>query len=299
MRRLATGLAVLLLLSLNTLILVCPLLVLGLLKLLPWPPLRRRCSEAVTHVAETWAAIGQRIFAWLTPTRWEIRGSVELRSDRGYLLVCNHQSWVDIPALIEAFNRQIPFFRFFLKQELVWVPFLGPAFWALDYPFMKRHSKRVLERNPHLRGADLAAARRACQKFRDHPVTVVNYLEGTRFTPAKHQQQASPYRHLLKPKAGGVAYVLATLGDQLDAILDVTLVYPEGRIPGFWALLSGQVSHVVIDVRQRKLDPSLWQGDYGNDPAFRARMQEWVSQLWHEKDERIAAILAEQRKTSP
>src|SRR5690606_31230127 len=161
--------------------------------------------------AETWAEIDKAIFALLTPTRWDIRGGEGLRRDTSYLVVSNHQSWVDIPALVQAFNRKTPYFKFFLKRELIWVPFLGLAFWALDYPFMTRYYKAFLAKNPHMKGKDLEITRRACEKFRDLPVTVVNYLEGTRFTPDKHAAQQSPYRHLLKPKAGGVAFVLAAL----------------------------------------------------------------------------------------
>jgi hypothetical protein len=120
---------------------------------------------------------------------------------------------------------------------------------------------------------------------------VVNYLEGTRFTAAKRQQQQSPFAHLLKPKAGGVAFVLAAMGEQLDAILDVTVVYPQERIPGFWDLISGAVPRVIIDIQTRPLDPALWQGDYENDSLFRQHVQNWVNQLWTEKDRRIVALL--------
>jgi 1-acyl-sn-glycerol-3-phosphate acyltransferase len=158
---------------------------------------------------------------------------------------------------------------------------------------MRRYSKAFLARHPELKGQDLEITKRACAKFKDLPVTVVNYLEGTRFTPAKHAAQGSPYRHLLKPKAGGVAFVLATLGEELDKVLDVTLVYPHGRIPGFWQLISGQVDKVIVDIQTRELDPALWQGDYQNDAAFRQCVQNWVTRLWEEKDARIAAIRAE------
>ena len=109
-------------------------------------------------------------------------------------------------------------------------------------------------------------------QFQGIPVTVVNFLEGTRFTAAKQQAQASPYRHLLKPKAGGVAFVMAALGDNLDALLDVTIVYPQGKPPGFWALLCGEVKTVVVDVQTRPLDPALWRSDYQDDPQFRAEV---------------------------
>ena len=218
-----------------------------------------------------------------------------LRVDTSYLVVSNHQSWVDIPALIQTLNRRTPFFKFFLKKELIWVPFLGLAWWALDYPFMKRYSKAFLAKHPELQGKDLEITKAACELFKRQPVTVVNYLEGTRFTPAKRQQQGSPFQHLLKPKAGGVAFVLAAMGEQLDAMLDVTVVYPQERIPGFWDLICGSVPKVIIDIRTRELDPALWQGDYENDPAFRQQVQDWVNRLWTDKDQRISELLGESR----
>ena len=156
MRRLFIAGSVILLLLLNTLILIGPMMLIALLKLvLPGKALRTACSRGVMWVAETWAEIDKLIFATLTPTVWDIRGGEGLRHDRSYLVVSNHQSWVDIPALVQAFNRKTPYFKFFLKQELIWVPFLGLAFWALDYPFMKRYSKAFLARHPELRGKDL------------------------------------------------------------------------------------------------------------------------------------------------
>jgi hypothetical protein len=135
-----------------------------------------------------------------------------LRTDTSYLVISNHQSWVDIPALIQALNRRTPFFKFFLKKELIWVPFLGLAWWALDYPFMKRYSKAFLAKHPELAGQDLKITKEACELFKRQPVTVVNYLEGTRFNETKRKQQGSPFKRLLKPKAGGVAFVLAAMG---------------------------------------------------------------------------------------
>ena len=294
MRRLFIAGSVILLLLLNTLILIGPMMLIALLKLvLPGKALRTACSRGVMWVAETWAEIDKLIFATLTPTVWDIRGGEGLRRDRSYLVVSNHQSWVDIPALVQAFNRKTPYFKFFLKQELIWVPFLGLAFWALNYPFMKRYSKAYLARHPEMAGQDLEITKRACARFKDLNVTVVNYLEGTRFTAAKQAQQGSPYQHLLKPKAGGVAFTLATLGPQLDALLDVTLVYPGQRAPGFWKLISGQVPKVIMDIRTRELDPALWAGDYQGDAEFRQYVQAWVSQLWQDKDTRIAELKRE------
>jgi 1-acyl-sn-glycerol-3-phosphate acyltransferase len=299
MRRVLTGCFVTLLLLVNTLVLIGPLLVFALLKLVFQGDMRDQCSRAVMWIAETWAEIDKLIFASCIPTRWDIRGDEGLRTDTSYLVISNHQSWVDIPALIQALNRRTPFFKFFLKKELIWVPLLGLAWWALDYPFMKRYTKAFLAKNPELKGKDLEITKAACELFKRQPVTIVNYLEGTRFTPAKHAAQASPYSDLLKPKAGGVAFVLAAMGEQLDAILDVTVVYPGHRIPGFWDMLCGQVPEVIVDIRTRELDPSLWQGDYENDPVFREKIQGWVNQLWIEKNARIAQLRQESPASAP
>ena len=290
MRRLLTGILTTTLLLLNTVVLICPLLVFALLKLVLPGRGRDYASWAVMWVAETWSEIDKAIFALCIPTQWDIRGVENLRKDTSYLAVSNHQTWVDIPALIESLNRRTPFFKFFLKKELIWVPLLGLAWWGLDYPFMKRYSKAFLEKHPELKGKDLEITKAACELFKRQPVTVVNYLEGTRFTEAKRQEQQSPYRYLLKPKAGGVAFVLAALGEQLDALLDVTIVYPGNKAPGFWDLLNGSISRVIIDIQVRELDPALWQGDYENDPAFRQTVQSWVNQLWQEKDAELDAL---------
>ncbi|MCO7593620.1 MULTISPECIES: acyltransferase [Pseudomonas] len=293
MRRLLTGILTTLLLLLNTLVLIGPLMVFALLKLVLPGRGRDYASWAVMWIAETWSEIDKAIFALCIPTQWDIRGIETLRQDTSYLCVSNHQSWVDIPALIESLNRRVPFFKFFLKKELIWVPLLGLAWWALDYPFMKRYSKAFLDKHPELKGKDLEITKAACELFKRQPVTVVNYLEGTRFTEAKREAQQSPYRHLLKPKAGGVAFVLAALGEQLDALLDVTIVYPGDKAPGFWDLLCGNISRVIIDIRVRELDPALCNGDYENDPAFRQTVQDWVNQLWLDKDQRIEALRAQ------
>ncbi len=294
MRALLTGATTLLLLLLNTLTLIGPMMLIALFKVvLPGKAVKAACSRGVMWVAETWAEICKAIFALMTPTRWDIRGDQNLRADTSYLVVCNHQSWVDIAALVQTFNRKTPYFKFFLKKELIWVPFLGLAFWALDYPFMKRYSKEQLEKRPELKGKDLEITKAACEKFADMPVTVVNFLEGTRCTPEKQARQQSPYKHLLRPKAGGVAFVMAALGDDLDALLDVTIAYPQGKPPGFWALLSGQLDRVIIDVRTHNLDPALWAGDYQEDPAFRDSVQRWVSDLWEQKDARIERLQKE------
>ena len=291
MRHLLTGILTSALVLINTLVCMIPLMVFALLKLLiPIALFKVFCFEAVRSIAATWISLNILIFRYLTPTHWDIRGQQALNRQESLLVISNHQTWVDIPALMVAIHGKAPFFTFFLKRELIWVPLLGLAWWALEYPFMRRHSKAQLEKNPQLRGQDLDITRKACDRLNGRPVSLVNYLEGTRFTPAKHQQQQSPYQYLLKPKSGGVAFTLNAMNNQLAHYLDITLVYLGEQPPTFWNLLSGKVERVIIDIQKQPIPIAMMQGDYQQDPVFRANFQAWINQLWQAKDQRIKRL---------
>ena len=274
----------------NTIVHVLPLFALALLKVvLPIHALRVALSRALVAIAESWIAVNSALFDLFTRTQWRVEGLEGLKRDGNYLVLCNHQSWVDIPVLQKVFNRRIPFLRFFLKSQLIWVPLLGPAWWALDFPFMKRHSREELAKHPELAGKDRQTTRKACEKFRHMPVSVMNFVEGTRFTRAKHDAQGSTYTHLLRPKAGGVAFVLDAMGEGLHAIVDVTIVYAQGA-GSMMDLIAGRVRDIRVHIRQRAIDPAL-RGDYENDAAFRERFQAWVNALWAEKDADVERLL--------
>ena len=276
--------------ALNLVVHVLPLLALALLKaLVPVAVFRRAVSGVLVVIAESWIAVNGLLIRVFTRTRVDVQYPDGLRHDRSYLVLANHQSWVDIVVLQLAFNRRIPFLRFFLKQQLIWVPLLGLAWWALDFPFMRRYSRETLERHPELRGKDTDATRKACAKFAQVPVSVMNFVEGTRFTPEKHDAQSSPYRHLLRPKAGGVALVLESMGGILRSVVDVTVVYAAGR-PTLADLFADRVPGVRVYVRELPIPAVLLGGDYENDAATRERFQAWINALWAEKDTQVAAL---------
>ncbi len=272
------------LMFLSTLFWVIGLYIVTFFKLIiPVPSWRRLCTRILVRIAENWIATNNAIFHHTQHTQWDIRGVENLRPDDWYLVSANHQSWLDIFVLQRAFNRRIPFLKFFTKQELIWFPLLGPAWWALDFPFMKRYSKEKLAKHPELRGKDLETTRKMCERFKDDPVSIINFLEGTRFTPAKHQKQDSPYRHLLKPKAGGIAFVLAAMNERIKTMLNVTIVYPEGHAD-FWEFLQGRTPRIIVHVEKLAIPQKFLRGDYSNDPAFREQFQAWVRDLWQQKD---------------
>jgi 1-acyl-sn-glycerol-3-phosphate acyltransferase len=259
--------------------------------LVPVRPWRRGCTTLMTRIAETWVSFNMLGLNLTQRIQWDVQGTEKLDRRGSYLVSCNHRSWIDIVVLQRVFNRRIPFPKFFIKRSLAWIPVLGQAWWALDFPFMRRYSKDYLERHPEKRGKDLEATRRACEKFENTPVTVLNFLEGTRFTPEKHDRQGSPYAHLLRPKAGGVALVLESMGDRLRTMLDVTVVYPDREVK-FWDLFTNRLGRVVIRIRERDIPREvLAQGTYEEDPAVRERFQAWVGQIWAEKDRLIDRLL--------
>jgi len=288
------GVIALLLLVLNTLFWCALLFALSLVKLvLPLHAVRVRIDPLLNAIATRWIACNSGWMRLTQRTVWDVQGVAELRYAGWYLVNSNHQTWADIFVLQHVLNRRIPMLKFFLKQQLIYVPVIGLAWWALDFPFMKRHSAAALEKNPALREQDRQTTIRACRKFALVPTCVMNFAEGTRFTAAKHRAQGSPYRHLLKPKAGALALALNAMGEQFHSLLDVTIVYPGGA-PDFWQFLCGDTRRIVVRVRQLPIPRDFCGGDYAGDAAFRSAFQDWLSQLWEDKDREITALLQTQ-----
>ncbi|BCR05976.1 acyltransferase [Desulfuromonas versatilis] len=269
---------------LNTVFWCLPIYALALAKaLLRGPAWQGRCSAGLLWLADGWIG-GTRLITRLTQSiDWQVRCDAGIERKNWYLVVANHQSWVDLIVLLMVLGRRISFPKIFAKQQMLWVPLLGVALWALEFPLMRRYPKEVLEKHPELRGRDLEAARRAFTAHRGRPISIVSFLEGTRFTAAKHQDQQSPYRHLLKPKAGGVALALGALDDKIEAVVDLTIVYPDG-VPSFWDFLRGRLQRVRVDVRRLAVPDDLPRSGYSDDPGVRERFGQWVGELWRDKD---------------
>ncbi|MGQ0622931.1 MAG: acyltransferase [Panacagrimonas sp.] len=290
------GLIMMVLLTVNTVFWASGVYVVVVLKI--FTPQGSRARDALSHlassIAQNWAMMNTRVSAVFQRIDWDIRIAADLDPKGQYLVCSNHQTWNDIFVLMTAFGRRAPFFKFFIKQQLIWVPVLGLAWWGLDYPFMKRSTPEEIKKNPSLKGKDMEATRKACEKFRNQPVLILNFLEGTRFTATKHRNQKSPYARLLRPKAGGFAFAMEAMGDKLHSLIDVTIAYPEGA-KDFQEFLCGRVHKVIVDVRPLEVPPDiqagLLAGRYEEEQSFRKQFQFWIGDLWREKDRRIAEML--------
>jgi 1-acyl-sn-glycerol-3-phosphate acyltransferase len=290
------GLAAFALFLANLVFWASAVLVVGLLKALtPTRRLRTRLVLFGARVAERWTAGNNTISDLMLPVRWEVSVLPKLRRDGRYFIVSNHQSAVDIIAIFRIFHRRIPFIRFFMKRSLLFVPLVGAGCAALEFPFMRRYTPEYIARHPEKRGLDLVTTRRACRRYRHIPVAVMNFLEGTRFSRTKHQEQASPHRHLLRPRVGGIAHALAVMGDQLNDFLDVTIAY-DCEEPTLWKYLRGELTEVRITVREIDV-PREFRTDAITEPGpVRDRFREWVNDLWRDKDELMAEMGAGRRR---
>jgi 1-acyl-sn-glycerol-3-phosphate acyltransferase len=261
--------------------------------LLPIAAVQRQCSRLAHWAYRHWSLHNKQLIELFNKVDWQLSGLTELRQDSWYLLISNHKSWLDIPVLSQFALSRIPEPKFFLKEELKWVPFIGSASWALDMPFMKRYSQAQIKRNPALKGQDIETTRRSCEKFQTMPTTIINFVEGTRYTAAKHKAKNSPFHFLLPPKAGGIAFTLASMGSQFNAVLDVTLIYPDNQHHVLVDMLLGRLKRVVIQVDILEVDEQII-GNYFEDEAFRQQFQLWLNQRWVTKDQNIAAYMAKQ-----
>ena len=235
-----------------------------------------------------------RISVWLIKltnrVEWDCNIKGNLNKKSWYLMMPNHLSWLDIILLIDFSAGRIPAPKFFLKKELIWLPFVGLGAWALDMPFMQRYTREFIEKNPHLKGKDIETTRKSCEKFRHSPTTVINFVEGSRFTDEKHQSRNSQYTNLLPPKAGGIAFTLAAMGELFTNVLDVTILYPNNSERPMMDMLSGRLNKVVIHVDVLPVSEEI-VGDYFNNSEFKARFQNWLNDVWQNKDRLIGNII--------
>ena len=271
----------------------------GLFKLFQIKPLNPLISRLAHWGYRHWLLHNRQLINLFNNVEWETQGQLQqLQQDQWYLLIANHRSWLDIPVLGQFALERIPEPKFFLKEELKWVPFIGSGSWALDMPFMKRYSQAQIRKNPALKGKDIETTRRSCEIFREKPTTMINFVEGTRFTPSKHQQKNSPFCHLLPPKAGGIAFTLASMGELFDAVLDVTIVYPDNPGHVLIDMLCGRLKRIVIQVQILPVDAQII-GDYFNDEQFRQHFQLWLNERWVQKDRAIGQYLQAHHPKQP
>jgi len=285
------GTIALLVVCVNTVVLTTVIFVLSIIKFItPKGRARNFMTRVLSSMGELWISVNKGVIWCYRGMEWDVQLPQGLNPNGRYLVFCNHQSWVDIVVLQHCLNRRAPFMRFLLKQQLIWVPFLGLAWWALDMPFLRRYSRQELLNNPSLRGKDLENAARACAKLKYIPVSMMTFPEGTRYTAAKWEHQNSPYAHLLRPRYGGIGQVLYSFDDALDSLIDVTIIYPGGT-PTTWQFLSGQVRKISVHIQLRPIAKDVRGRNFRQDNDAKIQLKEWLNDIWKEKETYITYAL--------
>lgn len=285
------GIVTLALLALHTTFWCALLYALGIVRLVtPGPRARSAIARPMYRIIDGWVYSNRLVFRLLgtnrVSTRWEFDGP--LSTDGWYIVISNHQGWADVLILQDVLLGKIPPLKFFVKRPLLWVPLIGIAMWFLDFPYVYRYSRERIAANPTLRERDVAAVRAACEHFKVAPSSVLNFLEGTRFTPQKRARQRSVYTHLLTPKVGGLHQVFLSLANRIDGIIDITIVYP-GAVPSFWDYLCGRGDTPIVEIRSQPVPALTWNGDSPTDEG-RAQIRGWVDGLWARKDRRVGEL---------
>ena len=212
----------------------------------------------------------------------------EFDKNAWYMAISNHQSWADIFILLVAAHKRIPLLKFFMKKELAWIPFIFLANKTLNMPFVNRHSKKELEKNPNLRNKDYENTLKACKRFLRSPSTIFSYAEGTRNDAAKHKAQNSPYKNLLIPRIGGIATALSAMPN-IKVLVDFSVVYKSAK-RGAWSFLKGDMKDVKVMVRKYDIPENLKNKNYSTDVEYRENFKNWIEAIWIEKDQEIERL---------
>lgn len=243
-------------------------------------------THVLQRIPALHAAINSAIMMISTHGKWDIAGTGSLKKEGWYVMMSNHRSWMDILILYHVFKGKIPPLKFFMKKELLWqLPFAGLACYALGYPFMSRHSHADIRKNPALKGKDAETTKKACAGLRHFPTTLINFIEGTRFTQKKKDRQQSPFQHLLKPHAGGVAVVVHELENTLSGLINVVIIYPK-KTPSAWDFICGNFKKIIVRYEVLPITPNMI-GNYHTDRQFRAQFQQWLNEIWLKNDAMI------------
>ncbi|CAO3587207.1 unnamed protein product [Absidia cylindrospora] len=105
----------------------------------------------------------------------------DIPSGESALVISNHRSWTDFYMIHSMALRRsmLPNCKYFVKDSIKWFPFFGWGMWFAGFPFVRRNWMQDQNKINH-----------TFAKFKElkTPAWIINYVEGSRFTPEKSQQ---------------------------------------------------------------------------------------------------------------
>lgn len=148
-----------LLYTINTVVWFVPIFICGLIKLIPIKPLQKLMSLIAKKCASIWVSCNSINQKLLTPYQLNVTGLENTKLKDWYLVIANHQSWVDILVLQRVFNRRIPFFKLLFEKRVIVRAYFRPCLVGTGLPIHDSHQQKPAKKEP----------KAAWQRFRNYP----------------------------------------------------------------------------------------------------------------------------------
>ncbi|KAI8800581.1 hypothetical protein BJ742DRAFT_840855 [Cladochytrium replicatum] len=230
----------------------------------------------------------------------------ELPEGESAIVISNHISWTDffLISAVARRKRMLSRQKFFAKEELKYVPFLGWAMIMINMIFVRRNwikdQKRVDRAFQQLKKAGT-------------PAWIVSYPEGTRLTRDKLKEAQDFARsrdlpilkNVLIPRTKGFVATVQSFrgGTHIKAVYDLTLVYRHkklgfGAYPHILAMTFAPLDpNYEIHVHIRRFPMSASEDVEGGDgedavpvEGGEQAISDWVMGLYEWKDELIGRM---------
>ncbi len=220
--------------------------------LIPTRQVRERCLGLVEIIYRLAVSADSFWMQHIIGIKLQVNGNIG--NHPAPIVICNHQSWFDIPVLQEVITGAGPIIKFLVKRELIWVPVIGWICLILDFPRLNRGVGR------NARQSDYSLIASASGRLGFEHGALLLFPEGTRFSEDKKIRQGSPYEYLLQPRSGGLK-IIKKSAPPTTPIIDLTIIYENGE-SNFWQCLHGATSTITISVDKFVLgnidDPHSW-----------------------------------------
>jgi 1-acyl-sn-glycerol-3-phosphate acyltransferase len=266
---------------------VIVLTIVNIPRLIPLQSIKKNIGKLSNEIGSLIVATLKLSIKVIHRPKWEFELPENLETSNWYIGMSNHLSWGDIFILLFAGHRKVPLLKFFMKDELKWIPILYLVHKTVDMPFLKRHSMKNVKKNPELRTLDMIAAQKAAKRFARNPSVAFSFAEGTRYTPQKHATQRSPYFQLLKPKIGALNIALSGM-PEVTHLLDFTIIYKTNKTSA-WNFVCGDMNDVQVIVQKHQLPKEILERN-SSDVDYKNIFQSFINDKWLEKSKMLETV---------
>lgn len=242
-------------------------------------------NAAIKRVYFAWTLVNEVMILYFLKIDIKLPDLTEINKDEWHLITSNHQGFFDILVIQIICRRKGLYNKFFMKESLIFMPFIGISCWGLDFVFIKRFAKKILKEQPEKIKKQHQYILEKCSYFRTYPCSVINFIEGTRYT--KEKAARSSYNNLLSPQPMGLSLLITEFYKQAKKIIDISIIYPEKH--GFFDLIYGESVTINVFCNIHPIDSAL-AGDYRHDKNYRKIFSGWIKQLWQQKDQEITKV---------